>query len=244
MTTGSTLVEVGDPVAFTIDLDNLLSATPAAAQTAYGVIVTVSFPSNPGLGMAGAPTAGTFTFSGTGVWTLASMVPGESQQLTIQLTAPPNTSLLQAQVTVTSSLNDPDTGNNTDSASVEVGGFYYPISPCRLLDSRLAAGPYGGPALAPNTERDVDAGSSTCGIPATARSLALNVTVINSSAAGHFRLYKDGTSPVPTTSTLNFAAGQTRANNAIVELANGIFTVFNSSAGTNDVVIDVVGYFQ
>ncbi|HEU5108379.1 MAG TPA: S8 family serine peptidase, partial [Micromonosporaceae bacterium] len=53
-------VEVGDPVTFTIDLDNLVAGIPAAAQTAFGVSATVSFPGFPGLTMSGTPTAGTF----------------------------------------------------------------------------------------------------------------------------------------------------------------------------------------
>jgi uncharacterized repeat protein (TIGR01451 family) len=243
MTVNATVVEVGDPLAFTVNLSNLLSAIPGAAQTAYGVKVTVSFPSNPGLGMAGGPSAGSFAFvGGVGVWSLASLAPGGSQSLVVNLTAPPNTSLLQAQVTVTSSLNDPDTANNTDTASVEIGGNYYAVEPCRLLDSRLATGAYGGPALAPSTERDVDAAGSTCGIPSTARALALNITVINSGASGQFTLFEDGAA-VPAIGTLSFGAGQTRTNNALVELSNGVFTVLNDSAGTNHVAIDVVGYF-
>jgi uncharacterized repeat protein (TIGR01451 family) len=241
MAAGSNDVELGAPVTFTIDLDSLLSATPAAAQTAYGVSATVSFPGFPGLAMTGTPTAGTFDNS-TGVWSLASLVPGGTHQLTVTVNAP-DTDILQAQVTVTSSLNDPDTANNTDTASVSVGGSYYAVVPCRLLDTRLADGPYGGPALASGVQRDVDAAGGSCGIPAAARALALNVTVVNSGAAGHFTLFEDGTA-VPLTSTLNFGSGQTRANNAVVPLANGVFTLHNSSVGTNDATIDVVGYFE
>ncbi|HEU5108003.1 MAG TPA: DUF11 domain-containing protein, partial [Micromonosporaceae bacterium] len=234
-------VEVGDPVTFTIDLDNLLAGIPAAAQTAFGVSATVSFPGFPGLTMSGTPTAGTFD-NGTGVWSLASLLPGGSHQLTVTVNAP-NTAVLQAQVTVTSSLNDPDTGNNTDSASVAVGGSYYAVTPCRLLDTRLAAGPYGGPALAPSSERDVDAANGACGIPATARAIALNVTVINSGAAGYFTLFEDGI-VAPVAATITFAAGQTRSNNAAVALAAGVLTVRNGSPGTNHIAIDVVGYYQ
>lgn len=241
MAAGTNDVELGDPVTFTIDLDSLLGTPAAAAQTAFGVSATVSFPGFPSLPMSGTPTAGTFD-NGTGVWSIASLIPGGSHQLTVTVNAP-DTEILTAQVTVTSSLNDPDTANNTDTANVSVGGSYYTVAPCRLLDTRLAAGPYGGPALAPNAERDVDAANGSCGIPATARSLALNITVINSSASGHFRVYEDGLA-LPSTSTLNFSAGQTRANNAIVTLNNGVFTVFNSSTGSNDAVIDVVGYFE
>ena len=241
MAAGSNDVELGDPVTFTIDLDSLLSATPAAAQTAYGISATVSFPGFPGLAMSGTPTAGTFD-DVTGVWSLASLIPGGSHQLTVTVNAP-DIDFFEAQVTVASSLNDPDTANNTDTVTISVGGSYHTIVPCRMLDTRLAAGPYGGPVLGANTERDVDAAGSTCGIPSTARAIAVNLAVIDSSAPGHFRLFEDGIA-APTTSSLNFGAGQTRSNNAVVELASGIFTILNSSVGTNDAVIDVVGYFE
>ena len=234
-------VELGAPVTFTIDLDSLLAAIPAAAQTAYGVSATVSFPNAPGLTMSGTPTAGTFD-NGTGVWSVASILPGATRQLTVTVNAP-DVDILQAQVTVSSGLNDPDTANNTDTTSVSVGGSYFAVLPCRLLDSRLADGPYGGPVLAPGAQRDIDAANGACGIPATARALALNVTVVNSSAQGHFSLFEDGIAP-PATSTLNFGPGQTRANNAVVSLANGVLTLHNSSTGSNHVTIDVVGYFQ
>jgi hypothetical protein len=191
--------------------------------------------------MSGTPTAGTFD-NGTGVWSLASLLAGGSHQLTVTVNAP-NTAVLLAQVTVTSSLNDPDTGNNTDSASVAVGGSYFAIIPCRLFDTRLAAGPYGGPALAPSSERDVDAANGSCGIPATARALVVNVTVVNSGAAGYFTLFRDGIA-APVAATITFGPSQTRSDNAAVPLTNGIFTVLNGSSGTNHAVIDVLGYYQ
>jgi hypothetical protein len=50
----------------------------------------------------------------------------------------------------------------------------------------------------------------------------------------------------PSTSTVNFHAGQTRANNGVVMLgANGNVALFPSqSSGTVHVVIDVTGYFE
>ena len=241
ISTGVTIVEVGDPVTFTIDLENLVSAIPAASQTAYGVSLTVSFPTNPGLPMTGTPTAGTFN-NATGVWSLASLVPGGTPQLTVTVTAPVNTPILTAEVTVTSSLNDPDTVNNSDSVSIKVGGYYTAL-PCRLIDTRDPDGPYGGPALAPGEERDIDAGAGSCGIPPEARALALNVTVAGASALGHFSLYADGAGPSGT-SGLNFRIGQTRANNMLVRLNDGVLSVLNVSSGSNHVIIDIFGYFK
>ena len=46
-------------------------------------------------------------------------------------------------------------------------------------------------------------------------------------------------------SAVDFAAGQTRANNAVVSLrGGGAVGVANVSSGTVDVVVDVNGYFK
>jgi hypothetical protein len=50
----------------------------------------------------------------------------------------------------------------------------------------------------------------------------------------------------PLTSTIDFAAGRTRASNAVVRLgAGGSFSVLcGMSAGSTHLVVDVTGYFQ
>jgi hypothetical protein len=52
--------------------------------------------------------------------------------------------------------------------------------------------------------------------------------------------------PLPDTSTLNYTAGQTRANNAIVALSgSGALAVYASQdSGTVHVIVDVSGYFK
>ena len=86
-----------------------------------------------------------------------------------------------------------------------------------------------------------------CGIPVDARSLALNVTAVLPNAPGDFRLYP-GYETVPLASTINFSAGQTRANNAIIALSSngsGHLSVKNDQfAGTVHLLLDVTGYFK
>jgi hypothetical protein len=122
---------------------------------------------------------------------------------------------------------------------------FYSLAPCRLLDTRLAAGPYGAPAVPAGSERVVVA-AGRCGITASAKAVSLNVTAVTPAAAGNLRFFPgDGTAP--NASALNFAAGRTRANNAIVMLASsgsGTFAVRNSATASVDVVIDVNGYFE
>ncbi len=125
---------------------------------------------------------------------------------------------------------------------------FYTVAPCRAVDTRGAAGPYGAPALAAGAPRAfVLAGR--CGVPSTALAVAVNLTVVAPRRAGDLRAYPGG-SAVPSASALNFAAGETRANNAILALAADASgaAAFRADlaggAGTADLLVDVVGYFQ
>ncbi len=87
--------------------------------------------------------------------------------------------------------------------------------------------------------------TSACGIPASAVSISVNVTVV-AGASGTFSLYP-GNGVDPGTSTLNFTAGQVRANNAVLLLStdgSGAITVLNRSVGSNHFILDVNGYFR
>jgi Beta-propeller repeat len=121
---------------------------------------------------------------------------------------------------------------------------FFTLSPCRLIDTRNAVGPYGGPALAAGADRTFTL-AGQCGIPATARAVSVNITVTAPSATGNLRLYPAGTT-LPGVSSINYAAGQTRGNNAIVSLnTGGAVTVRCAQAsGTVDLIVDVNGYFE
>jgi hypothetical protein len=121
---------------------------------------------------------------------------------------------------------------------------FYTLTPCRIVDTRDAPGALGGPALAPGGQRILTLAAS-CGIPAGARAVSVNLTVV-ASAPGNFSLFP-GDAANPDSSSLNFGAGQIRANNAILTLAtdgSGTAAVFNGSAGANHLILDVNGYFQ
>jgi hypothetical protein len=123
---------------------------------------------------------------------------------------------------------------------------FYTLHPCRLLDTRSATGPAGGPALAPGGQRVLTV-AGRCGIPATAKALAVNVTVVGAPQAGHVRFFPGNAQP-PNAAIVNFSAGQTRTNNAILMLASsgtGTLAVGNyTSAAFLNMVLDVNGYFQ
>jgi hypothetical protein len=123
---------------------------------------------------------------------------------------------------------------------------FYTLTPCRLVDTRNAAGPSGGPALYPGATRAFPVTVGACGVLPTATAVSTNVTVVGATMNGNLILYRGDLTNAPPTSSINFSAGVTRANNAIVLLAAnaGSFNVENRSAGAVDLVLDVNGYFQ
>jgi hypothetical protein len=139
----------------------------------------------------------------------------------------------------------PDIGAIEADAPPVTGTGYFPLAPCRLVDTRGPAGPRGGPQVFPSAQR-VFPVSGVCGIPTTAKALVVNATVVAPSATGHIRLFPGNEAP-PLASLNNFRAGRTRAAMAFVRLAtdgSGSVGLLNGSAGTMHFVLDVVGYFQ
>ncbi len=122
----------------------------------------------------------------------------------------------------------------------------YTLTPCRVLDTRNATGPLGGPALAGGGAQRTFVVAGTCGIPTSAKSISVNLTVTQTAAAGSLTAFAGNGVPNGT-SSISFAAGATRANNAMLALATngtGSIGVENDSAGTVHFILDVNGYFQ
>lgn len=121
---------------------------------------------------------------------------------------------------------------------------FFTATPCRVLDTRDPAGPWGGPALAANTDRTFTV-IGRCGVPTTASAVSVNLTVTQPSAQGNLRLRPGGTA-LPLVSSINYSPGQTRANNAIVPLgeAGDIAVRCTQASGTVHFILDVNGYFE
>ncbi len=134
--------------------------------------------------------------------------------------------------------------DQTFSTSACTPAGFYTLTPCRLADTRSASGPMGGPSLVAGANRSLTL-AGQCGIPAGARAVSVNVTVVQPTAPGFLTLYPGGMS-LPVASTVNYRAGQTRGNNAILQLgsAGDILVWCGQGGGTADMVIDVNGYFQ
>jgi len=121
---------------------------------------------------------------------------------------------------------------------------FHTLTPCRLVDTRNASGPFGGPALAFGETRSFTVASGACGVPADAKAVALNVTVTGSSSAGALTLFP-GTGVAPITTTIAYGAGRTRANNAVIGLSGGVLSVLGrQDSGPVHVIVDVSGYFR
>lgn len=137
-------------------------------------------------------------------------------------------------------------GNTSEfSACIPVPAAFYSVTPCRLIDTRGPAGSLGGPALAANTDRSFPL-NGKCGIPGSAKAVALTVTVTQPTAQGDLRLYPGG-GTLPNSSTTNYRAGQTRASNSIVTLgpSGGNFVVrCVQGSGTVHFIADVAGFFE
>jgi hypothetical protein len=131
--------------------------------------------------------------------------------------------------------------------------IYVPVTPCRILDTRVAGG-----AIAANTTRGFDitavsnysfqgGDASNCGGVGAAGSFAaavINFTVVTPNTAGFITAFPFGGTQ-PLAATVNYNAGDIRGNLAVVKLDQGAsaneLSVY--SFAQTHLVGDIVGYF-
>jgi PKD repeat protein len=141
-----------------------------------------------------------------------------------------------------------DAAGNTKTVQTQftTGGSYFsPFGPARLLDTRDGTGTGGKVAQVPanGTVKLKIAGND--GIPSGVTAVAVNLTATNTSGSGFVTGYADG-STIPNVSNLNYTAGKTVPNAAIVPVgADGYIDLTNQGtlAGPIDLLADVTGYF-
>jgi hypothetical protein len=118
---------------------------------------------------------------------------------------------------------------------------FYAASPCRIADTRNAAGPFGGPSMGEGGSRSFAVASAGCAIPMSAGAFSLNFTVVPPGYLGYLSTWPTGQTQ-PLVSTLNSWQGKVVANAAIVPAGtNESVSVFASDP--TDVVLDINGYF-
>ncbi len=110
-----------------------------------------------------------------------------------------------------------------------------PVGPTRAVDTRSGVG--GSRRVAAGSTTVFDLGAA---LPSRSTAVAVNLTAVAPSAAGFMTAYpcRGGR---PSTSSLNFAAGETRPNNAIVATDDGTICVYSDTDA--DILVDVTAAF-
>jgi uncharacterized repeat protein (TIGR01451 family) len=237
-------VLVGAPITYTLTVGN------AGQDMATVLVVTDTLPGGTTFVSATGTDWNCAHSTGTVTCQRASLGPGLSSAITLVANAPAASGTITNTATVAATQADPDTAGNTASASTTVhlnSLSYYTLPPCRVADTRSTPeGPLAGPALSAQAVRVFPVLTSPCGIPASAKAIAVNVAVTGATAPGNLRLFPAGQT-TPVTATINYSAGTTRANNAIVSLgAAGELSVYCAQAAgtTTHFILDVSGYFK
>jgi hypothetical protein len=134
-------------------------------------------------------------------------------------------------------------GGLTPMTDLSPGVAFVAMSPCRIVDTREAAGPYAGPALATNVARTFDIDNGPCtGIPAGVEAYSLSFGAILPPADGFLTAWPTGTAQ-PVFSQVNLIAGEVVANAAIVPAGTGGSINVLVNIGPTNVYIDINGYF-
>ena len=121
---------------------------------------------------------------------------------------------------------------------------YFAVTPCRAVDTRSG---FGG-IMSASVQRNFTI-KGVCNVPATAKAVSLNVTIVSPTQDGFVSLWPNG-GAFPVVSTVNFVAGEPAlANGAIVPLAAttpDLATIYGTGTGggTINTILDVTGYFQ
>ena len=114
-------------------------------------------------------------------------------------------------------------------------GFYEPITPVRILDTRQTTGPIGAGESLPVQV------SGEYGISGNAVAIASNVTATDTTSSSYFTVYPGGTRPLA--SDVNWSAGQTVSNCTLATLdQSGSLEIYNYQ-GSADAIVDVFGFF-
>ncbi|MFP5287602.1 MAG: hypothetical protein ACLGI9_17830, partial [Thermoanaerobaculia bacterium] len=184
-----------------------------------------------------------------------ALAPGGSATITVEATVPASTErqtfLNQAILAFDADgdganesagvSDDPGRGGPGQSTPVVVSSpplDFHTVAPCRVVDTRDST------PLASGVARTVTVGGA-CGVPATAKAVAANLTVVGATAQGYLVVYPAGV-PTPATSNINFPAGQVRANSAQIGLAGGQVDAraVVVGSGTVHLILDVSGYYE
>lgn len=179
--------------------------------------------------------------------------PSGSPQPNVSTLTSPDAQVLANAAIVPASASGAITASSTDDTDlvVDINGYFvppssntvqfFPMPPCRILDTRLPNGVFGGPAIAGGSFRSFPVPLSGCNVPSNAAAYSFNVTIVPHGPLGYLTAWPAGQSQ-PFVSTINSWDGTILANAAIVPAGSGGAVDFYAS-NTTDLVIDINGYF-
>jgi len=255
---------VSDTVVLLEDSGGLVTGYTQPSVKLNTAIVGLPGPTGPVTGVAsGSQVAVSWTAGSPGSGTLSSYkvtaAPGGQSCTTSGLTCtvtgldPTKSYVFTVVPTGTSGVGPGRSSAAIPMSSVPaVPADYVPLTPARFLDTRsmatgartfdgndLGCGAVGQGLM--NVRTLVVGGRA--GIPSTGvDAVAVNVTVVSPTASNYVTVYPSGT-PKPNASNINFVAGQTIPNMAIVKVGNdGKIAIYNEG-GSTQVIVDVVGWF-
>ena len=119
------------------------------------------------------------------------------------------------------------------------GAGFTGVAPTRVLDARVGTG-----APTAKLGRRDTLTVTIPGLPVGTTAVALNVTATSPTADSFLTVYAGGQSQPRVGSNLNYVAGETIPNMVLVPLGTGGKVTFYNSAGTVDLIADLVGYFN
>ena len=146
--------------------------------------------------------------------------------------------------------------SNTTNVVLDIDGYFtapsvspptfqfYPLTPCRVLDTRNPNGDLGGPYLAGKKKRDFPVLESGCipqGVVAFAYSMNFTVVPVQGQPLGYLTVWPQGRK-MPVVSTLNNLTATVVANAAIVPAGSNDGIATYSDENTQ-LVADIDGYF-
>ena len=224
------------------------TASTASPTTASSIAFNLKF-SEAVTGLA----AGDFALSGTSTgWSIAQVAgTGSSYTVTVTSSQPRGGTIvlrLAAQ-----SVRDP-ANNGGPAAAIAApavtwsGATFMTLTPNRLVDTRSAVG-ISSKLLAGKPRTFTVINRSTLAskkVPSNAIAVTGILTVTGQTAKGYLSLTPSSPTGTPTTSTLNFPLGDTRATSVIVALGPGgtLAVTYVGAAGSSaQVIFDVTGYF-
>ena len=239
------------------------NSTFGSPDIAAGAVRAIPIPSS-ACGVPASAMAYSLNFTVVAsTWKVGSLTvwpTGPAQPLVSTLTSPDGSVLASAAIVPAGTAGSINASSTDDTdLVVDINGYFvppaagtlqfYPLPPCRVLDTRLTSNggsfppntTFGSPSLDGVNGRSYPIPSSSCGVPAKAAAYSFNLTAVPQGGLGFVTAWPTGQTQ-PFVSTLNSYDGTVLANAAIVPAGTAGAVSFFASNPT-DLAVDINGYF-